>query len=120
MRIWIIGVLSVAILLSAAYVFQYIKFDTAISITVAKSPFKGLNCKLIHYKVSYADMQVQDDFWQSHLGRAIFNELSLTLQTMVLASKKYVYVQFEVNYLGLVRRHYQLVDENGMLGIQLV
>ncbi|MBV8661068.1 MAG: hypothetical protein JO129_02905 [Candidatus Dependentiae bacterium] len=113
MRIWIIFLLTCGLLYGAVTWFKTIKFDTAVSVTVTKGPFKGLSFKLVDYKVSYNDLHVKNEFWESKLGKAIFRKLSSTLQTLVIASKKYVDVQFEVNYLGLLRRHYRVIEVNG-------
>ena len=120
MRIWIICLLACGLLYGGFIWFKTIKFDTAVSVTVTKGPFNGLSLKLVDYKVSYNDLHVKNEFWESRLGRAIFNKLSSTLQTLVIASKRYVDVQFEVNYLGLLRRHYRVVEVNGEFDVVAV
>lgn len=117
MRIWIIFMISCGILFFGFKFLETVKFDTAVSISVCKGPFKDLSLKLIDYKVSYHDMHVKNDFWESKLGKTLFNKLSTTLQTLVLASKKYVDVQFEVNYFGLIRRHYKVVEVDGFFDL---
>ena len=93
------------------------KFDTAVSVSVAKGPFKGLSLKILDYKVSYNDLHIKNEFWESKLGKAIFRQLSTTLQTMIIASKRYVDVQFDVNYLGLIRRHYKVIEIDGKFDV---
>jgi len=113
MRVWIIFIVSCSLLFLGFKFLETIEFDTSVSVSVAKGPFKGLHVKLIDYKVSYNDLHVKKDFWESKLGRAIFNQLSMTLQTLVVASKKYVDVRFDVNYLGLIRRQYKVMEIDG-------
>ena len=113
MRAWIIFIISCGLLFLGFKYFQTIKFDTVVSVSVGKGPFKGLSLKLLHYKVSYNDLHTKDNFWESKIGKALFYQLSLTLQTIVLASKKYVDVEFDIDYLGLIRRHYKVVHCNG-------
>jgi hypothetical protein len=120
MRMWIVGILTCALLYGGFTYFKTMKFDTAVSVCVAKGRLKGLSLKLINYQVSYNDMQIKDDFWDSPLGRSIFYKLSAGLQAIVLAGKKYVDVQFEVNYLGLLRRHYRVIEVNGQFDLVAV
>jgi len=120
MRLWLISILTIGLLWAGFELCKMMKFDTAVSILVVKGPFKGLSFKLVDYKVSYNDLQVKNKFWQSPLGKSIFNELSTTLQTLVLASKKYVDVQFEVNYYGLLRRHYKVVEDQGHFDVVVI
>ncbi len=120
MRIWIILLLSCGLLYGCFTYLKTIKFDTAVSVCVAKGRLQGLSLKLINYKVSYNDLQVKDDFWDSPLGKSIFYKLSTALQAIVLAGKKYVDVQFEVNYFGLLRRHYQVIEINGQFDLVAV
>lgn len=117
MRAWIIFIISCGLLFLGITYFKTIKFDTAVSISVIKGPLKGLNFKLIDYQVSYNDLHVKNQFWDSQLGRAIFHELSLALQAAVKASKRYVDVRFDVNYCGLLRRHYKVVEIDGTFDV---
>ena len=117
MRAWIIFIISCGLLFVGFKFLETVKFDTAVSVLVRKGPFRGLSLKLIDYRVSYNDMQTKNEFWESPLGKALFNQLSATLQTVVLASKKYVDVQFEVNYLGLLRRHYKVIEVEGQFDL---
>ena len=117
MRIWIIVILVAGLLYGGFVYFKTMKFDTAVSVCVAKGRLKGLSLKLINYKVSYNDVHVKDEFWHSPLGKSIFYKLSTGLQAIVLASKKYVDVQFEVNYLGLIRKHYKVIEINGQFDL---
>ncbi len=117
MRFWIIFIISCGFMVAGFKVLQTLKFETAVSVSVSKGPFRGLSLKLIDYKVSYNDMHVKNKFWESPVGKAIFNQLSTSLQTVVLASKKYVDVLFEVNYAGLIRRHYKVVETDGQFGL---
>ena len=120
MRMWIVLLFACSLLYGGFVYVKTIKFDTAVSVCVAKGRLKGLSLKLINYKVSYNDLQVKDDFWDSPLGQSIFYKLSTALQAIVLAGKKYVDVQFEVNYFGLIRRHYQVIDRNRMCELIVV
>ena len=113
MRVWIVFIISCGLLFLGLKFLETVKFDTAVSVSVSKGPFKGLSLKLIDYQVSYHDLHVKNDFWESRIGKTLFNKLSTTLQTVVLASKKYVDVQFDVNYLGLIRRHYKVIEVDG-------
>lgn len=113
MRFWVIAVLSCGLLYMGYKYLEAVKFDTTVSVSVSKGPFKGLSLKLIDYQVSYSDLHVKNDFWESKPGKALFNKLSTTLQTLVLASKQYVDVQFDVNYLGIIRRHYKVIQIDG-------
>jgi hypothetical protein len=117
MRSWIIFIISCGLLFLGFKSFQAIKFDTAVSVSVAKGPFKGLSLKLVDYKVSYNDLHVKNELWESKLGKAIFRQLSLGLQTTILVSKRYVDVRFDVNYLGLIRRHYQVIEIDGKFDV---
>lgn len=117
MRIWVIFAITVVLLLSCFKVFQMVKFDAVVQISVKKGLLKGLSMKLFDYKVSYNDLQVEHNFWQSKLGRAIFRQLSLQLQAVVIASKKYVDVEFCVNYAGLLRRHYKVTENKGQFDV---
>lgn len=108
MRAWIIFLICCLMAYAAVVGFTYMKFDTTVAVQAKYGPFSGLSLKLIDYQVSYNDMHVKNDFWQSRLGQKIFRKLSIGLQTLVIASKEYVDVQFEVNYAGLLRRHYQV------------
>ena len=117
MRLWIICSISIALLFGCLQIVQNMKFDATVQISVKKGLLKGLSMKLIDYKVSYNDLQVKHDFWQSKLGRALFHQLSLQLQAVVLASKKYVDVEFHVNYWGLLRRHYKVVEQDGQFDV---
>ncbi len=117
MRAWIITIISCGLLFLGSTYFRTIKFDTAVSISVMKGPFKGLNFKLLDYQVSYNDLHVKNEFWESQLGRAIFRELSFALQAAVKASKHYVDVQFDVNYCGLLRRHYKVIEIDGTFDV---
>lgn len=87
-----------------------IKFDTVVSITLSKGPFKGINFKLMNYKVSMNDLNIQQDFWNSPLGIAVFSQLSSTLQTVVKAGSDYINIEFDINFLGLWHRHYDIHD----------
>jgi hypothetical protein len=120
MRILIVVFFACALLYGGFTYFKTMKFDTAVSVCVAKGRLKGLSLKLINYQVSYNDMQIKDDFWDSPLGRSIFYKLSTGLQAVVLAGKKYVDVQFEVNYLGWLRRHYRVIEVNGQFDLVAV
>lgn len=113
MRVWIMFIISCGLLFLGVTYFKTIKFDTAVSISVAKGPLKGLSLKLLDYKVSYNDLHVQNEFWESQLGKSIFRELSLRLQAAIIASKRYVDVRFDVNYCGLLRRHYKVMEIDG-------
>ena len=117
MRTWIIILFACGLLYGGFIYFKTMKFDTAVSVCVAKGRLKGLSFKLINYQVSYNDLHVKDDFWDSPLGKSIFYKLSTGLQAIVLAGKKYVDVQFEVNYLGLLRRHYRVIEVNGQFDL---
>ena len=97
-----------------------VKFDTSISVVVTKGPAKGLSLKLIDYQVSYNDIHTKNSFWESHLGRTVFAELSSTLQMIIMMSKKYVDVRFDVNYAGLIRRHYKVVEHQGIFELEAV
>lgn len=120
MRIWIIFMISCVLVYGAFAYFKTMKFDTAVSVCVAKGRLQGLSLKLINYQVSYNDLHVKSDFWDSPLGKSIFYKLSTALQAIVLAGKKYVDVQFEVNYLGLLRRHYKVIEVHGQFDLVAV
>jgi len=117
MRAWIVCIISCGLLFLAVQYCKTIKFDTTVSVFVTKGPFKGVSLKLLDYKVSYNDLQVKNEFWDSGLGKTLFRALSLKLQAIVIASKRYVDVRFDVNYLGLLRRHYQVVETNGYFDV---
>lgn len=106
----IIVVIVCGLVFAGFKILQMIKFDTAISITVAKGPFKGVNFKLMNYQVSINDLNYQQDFWDSKLGKAIFDQLSSTLQTVVKAGSHYMSVEFDMNFLGIWHRHYDIND----------
>lgn len=117
MRIWVILVITVGFLFSAFKLLQTVKFDTVVQISVKQGLLKGLSIKLLDYKVSYNDLQIERDFWDSKLGKAIFKQLSLQLQAAVIATKKYVDVEFCVNYAGLLRRHYKVIEDQGRFDV---
>ncbi|MBP6870353.1 hypothetical protein KBC04_05695 [Candidatus Babeliales bacterium] len=117
MRLWIIVLIAVGFLCVGIKILQTVKFDAAVVVSVKKGALKGLSLKLLHYKVSYNDLQVRHDFWESKTGKAVFNQLSIALQMVVMASKKYVDVEFNVNYWGLLRRHYKVVEDDGNFDI---
>jgi MFS superfamily sulfate permease-like transporter len=117
MRILITVLIACGLLFALFHILKSIKFDTVISISVCKGPLKGLSMKLIDYKVSYNDLQVKHKFWDSSLGKNLFYKLSTTLQALVLASKNYVVISFDVNYIGFLRRHYQVVEIDGQFDI---
>lgn len=117
MRILIVFVISCGLLFLGFKFLETVQFDTAVSVSVSKGPFKGLSLKLIDYKASYSDFQVKNGFWESKLGKSVFYKLSTTLQTLVLASKQYVDVRFDVNYFGLIRRHYKVVEVDGQFDL---
>ena len=117
MRSLVVFVIACGLLFLGFTYFKTIKFDTAVLVTVAKGPFKGLSLKILDYKVSYNDLHVKNEFWESKLGQAIFRQLSTTLQAVILASKRYVDVQFDVNYLGLLRRHYKVIQVDGTFDV---
>ena len=110
MRIIMILIFVCGLLFAGYKIAQTIKFDAAISITVVKGPFKGINFKLMDYKVSMNDMNYQQDFWDSKLGKAIFNQLSTTLQTVIKAGAEYVDVEVDVNYAGMFKKHYSVKE----------
>jgi hypothetical protein len=120
MRAWIICIISCGLLFLGLQYFKTVQFDTAVSVFVTKGPFKGVSLKLLDYKVSYNDLHVKNKFWESPLGKALFRELSLKLQAIVIASKRYVDVRFDVNYLGLLRRHYKVIEVNGYFDVVAV
>lgn len=117
---WIVLLFACGLLYGGFVYVKTIKFDTAVSVCVAKGRLKGLSLKLINYQVSYNDLQVKDDFWDSPLGQSIFYKLSTALQAIILAGKKYVDVQCEVNYFGLLRRHYKVIEINGQFDLVAV
>ncbi len=117
MRIWVVFVLLCGILFLGFQYFKTIKFDTAVSVCVTKEPFKGVSLKLLDYKVSYNDLHVENEFWESKLGKALFQKLSLKLQAIIIAGKRYVDVRFNVNYLGLIHRHYQVIEVDGKFDV---
>lgn len=117
MRVWIICIISCGLLFTGFTYLKTIKFDTAVSVSVIKGPLKGLTLKLIDFKVSYNDLKVNDEFWESKLGRALFRQLSLGLQAAVIASKRYVDVCFDVNYLGLLSRRYKVIEVNKKMDV---
>jgi|SRR3989339_1068498 len=104
----VIGLIVCGLFFIGHKILQMIKFDTAISITVVKGPFKGINFKLMDYKVSMNDLNYQQDFWDSLLGKAIFNQLSSTLQTVVKAGSEYINIEFDMNFFGIWHRHYDI------------
>jgi hypothetical protein len=106
----IIAVIVCGLVFGGFKIIQIMKFDTAVSITVAKGPFKGVNFKLMNYQVSVNDLNYQQDFWDSTLGKAIFNQLSSTLQTVVKAGSAYINVEFDMNFFGIWHRHYDIHD----------
>lgn len=110
MRILFIIVAVCGLLFAGFKISQALKFDTAVSLTVVKGPFKGVNFKLMNYKISMNDLNIQQDFWDSPLGKAIFNQLSSTLQTVVKAGSQYIDLEFDMNILGLLHKHYTLQD----------
>ena len=113
MRLLVVILVAGGLLLIGFKIFQAIQFDTAISISVAKGPFKGVSFKLMNYKVSMNDLNYQQDFWDSKLGKAIFEQLSSTLQTVVKAGSHYINVEFDMNLWGLWQRHYDIHDAIG-------
>ena len=115
MRIIIILIFVCGLLFGGFKILQNMKFDASVSVTVAKGPFKGINFKLMDYKVSMNDMNDQQDFWDSKLGKAIFNQLSSTLQTVVTAGAEYVDVEIDVNYLGFFKKHYSVKEIGDIL-----
>lgn len=117
MRLWIVILITLALLFACLKVLQTIKFDATVQISVKKGLLKGLSMKLLDYKISYNDLQVKHSFWESKLGKIIFNQLSFQLQAAVIASKKYVDVEFYINYFGLLRRHYKVVENNGFFDV---
>lgn len=110
MKISIIFLLVSGVAYAGFKILQMIKFNTVVSLTVAKGPFKGVNFKLMDYQVSINDLQYQQDFWDSPLGQSIFNQLSSTLQTVVRAGSHYVNIEFDMNFLGLWHKHYDIHD----------
>ena len=110
MRIIMIFIFICGLLFGGFIILQNIKFDANVSITVVKGPFKGINFKLMDYKVSMNDMNSQHEFWESQLGKSIFDQLSSTLQTLITASSQYVDVEVDVNYLGLFKKHYSVKE----------
>jgi len=124
MRI-IIGILIACGIIFAGYqIVCRIKFDTTVSITVVKGPFKGVNFKLMDYKVSlydinhtrkHDDTSYKHEFWDSELGKLIFNQLSSTLQTAVKTGVQYINVEFDVNYFGLLKKHYNIQNFDEIL-----
>ena len=120
MRAWIICIISCGLLFLGLQYFKTVQFDTAVSVSVIKGPFKGVTLKLLDYKVSYNDLHAKNEFWESPLGKALFRALSLKLQAIVIASKRYVDVRFDVNYLGLLRRQYKVIEVHGNFDVVAV
>jgi len=118
MRIWMILTIAIGLLFGAFKLLETVKFDTAIAVSVVKGPFKGLSFKLIDYKVSMNDLKsMEHNFWKSRVGRNVFDELSTTLQTVILAAQHYVSVDLHVNYFGLLQRSYRITSLESRLGI---
>lgn len=120
MRLWIVLLMTTAFLFTGLKILQTIKFDATVQISVKKGLLKGLSMKLLDYKISYNDLQVKHNFWESKLGRVLFNQLSFQLQAAVIASKKYVDIEFYVNYFGLLRRHYKVVERDGKFDVVVI
>ena len=116
MRIFIITFISLVVLFCGFKFLQTIKFDAAVSISVAKGPFKGINFKLMDYKISMNDLNYKHEFWDSDLGKAVFEQLSSTMQTIVKAGSEYVSVEVDVNYFGMFKRHYSIHEEIARIG----
>ena len=110
MRIIIILIFVCGLLFGGFKILQNMKFDAAVSITVAKGPFKGMNFKLMDYKVSMNDLNYRHEFWESELGKSIFNKLSTTLQTLVNAGAEYIDLEIDINYLGFFKKHYSVKE----------
>jgi len=110
MRIGVVILGACVLLFGGFKILQNMKFDAAVSVSVAKGPFKGVNFKLIDYKVSMNDLKYKNEFWNSPLGKSIFHQLSTTLQTMIIAGSEYVTVEIDVNYWGLMKQHYSIKE----------
>jgi|GEM_PF-1286352 len=119
MRIFVIIALACGLLFAGFKILQYIKFDTTISVSIAKGPLKGVNFKLTDYKVSIHDLTSKNEFWSSPLGQSIFQQLSTSLQTLIIAGSEYVTIEVDVNYWGLMRQRFSIenVSKNYKLGI---
>jgi len=114
MRKSIIFLIVLGLFFTGLKIIQAIKFETVVWVSVFKGPFKGLTFKAVHYKISYNDLQFKNDFWNSDIGEELFKQLSTTLQTLIKAAHKYVSVELDTNYLGLMNIHHKITEVDGV------